>query len=55
MADIRKALDRGQPLGHERFREEVEAALGRRLVPGRRGRRSKDISVDPADQLLLGL
>jgi hypothetical protein len=38
-ADIRKAVQQGLPLGNDRFREQVEAALGRRVSQQRRGRR----------------
>jgi hypothetical protein len=35
--DIRKAVQQGLPLGNDRFREQVEAVLGRRMTLGRRG------------------
>ena len=39
LTDIRKAVNRGLPLGSERFREQVEAALGRKVGLQQRGRR----------------
>lgn len=36
--NIRKAVQQGLPLGNDRFREQVEAALGRRFMSKRRGR-----------------
>lgn len=36
--DIRKAVRQDLPLGNDRFREQVEAALGRRVALRRRGR-----------------
>jgi len=55
LSDIRKAVDQGRPLGNERFREQVEAALGKRLTPKPRGRKSKQGQVEVIDQLNLGL
>jgi hypothetical protein len=42
--EIRKASNRGLPLGSERFREQVEAALGRRVGLRSRGRREAEPS-----------
>lgn len=50
---IRKALDRGQPLGGEQFREQIELALGRRLAPKARGRRREPGGVIEGDQMAL--
>lgn len=36
--DIRKAVRQGLPLGNDRFREQVEAALGRKVAQRQRGR-----------------
>jgi len=36
--DIRKAVQRGLPLGNDRFREQVEAALGGKVAQRRKGR-----------------
>jgi putative transposase len=38
--EIRKVTNRGLPLGDDRFREQVEAALGRKVGLGRRGRQA---------------
>lgn len=46
---IRDAVNRGQPLGVERFREQVEAALGRRV-----GLRKQGCKAEPADTPLPG-
>ncbi len=35
---IREAINRGQPLGAERFREQVAAALGQRVLMHKQGR-----------------
>ena len=51
--DIRKALNGGQPLGNERFREQVEVALGRRLAPKQRGRRRQEKAADAHEQMAL--
>lgn len=55
LTDIRKALHRGQPLGNERFREQVEVALGKRLAPKRRGRKCEEGVKEEAGQMALGL
>jgi len=55
LTDIRKALQRGQPLGNERFREQVDLALGRRLQPKRRGRKREERVKDEVGQMVLGL
>jgi len=38
VSDIRRALDRGNPLGNQRFREALERALGRACLARPRGR-----------------
>jgi putative transposase len=54
VSDIRLALDRGNPLGNQRFREAIERALGRACLARPRGRpRSAERhldrqSIDPA-------
>lgn len=48
--EIRKASSRGLPLGSERFREQVEAALGRRIGLRPRGRRE----AEPLNAVLPG-
>jgi putative transposase len=48
--EIRKASSRGLPLGSDRFREQVEAALGRRVGLRPRGRRK----VEPSNAVLPG-
>jgi putative transposase len=45
--EIRTSAIRGLPLGSERFREQVEAALGRRIGMKRRGRRENEPMVAP--------
>lgn len=45
--EIRKAANRGLPLGNDRFREQVEAALGRRMGLRPRGRREGEPSSAP--------
>jgi len=52
---IRKALNHCQPLGHERFCDEVEATLGKRLKPKQKVRRAKAGGAESVDQLVLGL
>lgn len=42
--EIRKATSRGLPVGSDRFREQVEAALGRRIGLRPRGRREAESS-----------
>jgi putative transposase len=42
ISEIRKSANRGIPLGGERFREEVAAAVGRRVTPGKAGRRKRE-------------
>lgn len=51
--DIRKALSRGQPLGSQRFQEQVEAALGKRLAPKRRERRREEKATLATEQMAL--
>jgi putative transposase len=41
LTEIRGAVDRGWPLGSERFKDEIEAALQRAARPPRRGRPSR--------------
>lgn len=48
--EIRKASSRGLPLGSERFKEQVEAALGRRVGLRPRGRRE----AEPSNAAQLG-
>jgi putative transposase len=55
LADIRTALQHGQPLGNERFREQVGLALGKRLALKRRGRKREEGVKDEAGQMVLGL
>lgn len=45
--EIRKASNRCLPLGSDRFREQVEAALGRRVGLRQRGRRESEPSNKP--------
>jgi putative transposase len=47
LTEIRNASNRGLPLGNERFREQMEIALGRRLGLQPKGRREKEISNIP--------
>jgi putative transposase len=50
ISDIRQALDRGNPLGNQRFRETIERALDRVCVARPRGRpRSADRGPDRQD------
>ncbi len=49
LTKIREAIHRGQPLGSERFREQVAAALGRRVLVRKQGRQR-----DVADTSLPG-
>ena len=42
--EIRRAITHDVPLGNERFREEIEAMLGRRIQDKRRGRPKKEQS-----------
>ncbi|MEZ5617335.1 MAG: transposase [Rhodocyclaceae bacterium] len=54
--DIRKAVQQGLPLGNDRFREQVEAVLGRRMTLGRRGRaESAPVNAPMAGQMGLEL
>lgn len=46
LGEIRASINRGLPLGSERFREQVEAALGRRVGLKQRGRH-KEGSIIP--------
>ena len=39
LTQIRKAANRELVLGNERFRQEIEEALGKRVAPRKRGRR----------------
>lgn len=56
LSEIRKASSRGLPLGSDRFREQVEVALGRRVGLRPRGRREADSSnMSPPGQLGLDL
>jgi putative transposase len=48
--EIRKASNRSLPLGSDRFREQVEAALGRRVGLRQRGRRE----IEPSNKPLPG-
>lgn len=51
LADIRLALNQGQPLGNGRFLDQVERMLGRRCEVRPRGRpRKSDTSMKPAGQ-----
>ena len=49
------AGQRGQALGNERFREQVELALGKRLAPKRPGLKWGEGVKDEAGQMVLGL
>lgn len=42
LKDIRRAINHDVPLGNERFKEEVEMMLGRRIQDNNRGRPRKD-------------
>jgi len=53
--DIRKATSREQPLGNERFFEEVEAVLDRWHKPMQQGHRVNTNNVEPLNRLILGL
>jgi len=56
LADIRLALDQGQPLGNGRFLDQVERMVGRRCEVRPRGRPRKiETLVCPADQLALSI
>lgn len=44
LQEIRESANRGMPLGSERFREQVETALGRRVGLKQRGRRHNESS-----------
>jgi REP-associated tyrosine transposase len=52
LTQIRKAASRELVLGNERFRQEIEEALGRRVAPQKRGRRK---SVDGIEGEQIGL
>jgi putative transposase len=45
--EIRKVTNQGLPLGNDRFREQVEVALGRKVSLGQRGRKatSQDVAL----------
>lgn len=47
LAEIRQASSRSLPLGSERFREQVEAVLGRRVGLRSRGRREAEPATAP--------
>lgn len=53
--EIRISVSRGLPLGSERFREQVEDALGRRVGLKRRGRRQGNPTVPLPGQMGLDL
>ncbi len=38
LADIRASWQTGTPLGNDKFKEEIEAVLGRKVGQNRRGR-----------------
>jgi putative transposase len=46
---IRKATQRGLVLGNDRFKEEIEAALGKKIGPKSKGRPRHDEQVQRAD------
>jgi hypothetical protein len=50
--EIRKATDGNFALGDERFRRDLAAKLGRRVEPGKAGRRTKGPNVDEQLELL---
>jgi len=52
---IRDAVNHGQPLGAERFRERVEAALGRRVGLRKQGRKAEMAEKPLPGQLGLNL
>ena len=47
--EIRRATNGNFALGNERFAEQVAAALGRRVVPGRSGRPRKAVEVESGE------
>jgi len=52
--DIRGALNKGLALGSERFKDELEANLKRRVRPGKMGRPKKtDANSVPEQEMLL--
>ena len=55
LGDLRKVLNKGQPLGAERFREQVEIALGKRLAPKKRGRQRIESTTPLDGQMALAI
>jgi len=46
LAQIRKAVSKEWVLGNERFRQEIEQALGRKVTPRKQGRRKGEGGID---------
>jgi len=46
LTGIRKAASRGLVLGNERFRQEIEEALGKRVAPRKRGRHKETGAIE---------
>jgi putative transposase len=46
LTQIRKAVSRELVLGNERFRQEIERVLGRRVEPKKRGRQKGEGGID---------
>jgi putative transposase len=54
LGEIRSATRRGHILGNDRFREEIESALGRRRAQGRAGRSRRGASGLDGEQMEFG-
>jgi len=48
---IRVTTNKGVPLGDERFRKQIEMAVGKRVDEKRRGRKERQASAAPAEQM----
>ena len=53
LAAIRNSINRSGVLGIDRFQDEIEAMLNRRVKPGKSGRRRKQTKVHPNRQQML--
>lgn len=51
LGEIRDSLNQCQALGSERFKDDIETALHRKVCPGRAGRPRKKTEECKADQL----
>jgi putative transposase len=53
LSQIRAAINQGGVLGSDQFKDQIETQLGRRVRPGRPGRKPKRVDTPGAEQALI--